>query len=149
MKLIGIIIKFILAALASALILHNVSILYRIVVFALLYGLITYYIYYFKNSEGEGFSIWIGDGSLLMNLLEIGIKIFAPILSILVMYWILSAIFGETAGTNIAGVIILVASFGCLITDIVGVIKVFNPNFLGDWSKKDSGFIEDTEEQDE
>lgn len=148
MKILLTIIKLVLATFASRFLLDDdVSILYTVVVYAFCYGMISYYLYYLKDGLTNGF---FGDGmwdfSLLGVIVGFFLKLFAPIIVLLIFAWILQKIFGEDLGMNIAMGIVLVVSFGCLIADIVGIIQIFKPNFLSSGDNASSGYIKDDNE---
>lgn len=146
MKLFLTIIKLILATLGCVFIFRADTIFYQIIMYALCYGLITYYMYYINAWIEDGFDDSFMDDGIFMMLIGFLFKLCIPILVILLFYWILQKIFGEKAGSIIAGICILLASFGCLISDIVGIIQVFKPDFLNGSRKAESGFIEDDSE---
>ena len=152
MKLIGTIIKLILSTLACVYIFHGDTIIYQIVLFALCYGLITYYAYCFREWKESGFEFdaSVFEDGLFGGLLSIILTLCIPFITLLIPYWILGKIFGETIGGGIVIGIILVVCFGCLIVDIAEIIGVFKPDFSN--SKKEhgknagSGYIEDDEQ---
>ncbi len=104
-----------------------------VIVFALVYGLVTYYIWYFTSSDMD--SVTIGDG-----ILGILFTLAAPLLVIGISYYVLAAIFPGMIGQYIFSGIIVLGSFGCLISDIISVIRIFFPSFLILDNIPESGF---------
>lgn len=147
MKIFLTIIKLALTTLACVFFLHGNTIFDQTVMFALCYGLITYYIYYIKQWINEGIDDGGMDEGIVMIIINFMIKLLMPLLILLIPYWIFQKIFGETVGSTIASICILLISFGCLISDIVGIIQIFKPDFLNGGKKADSGFIEDDVEE--
>lgn len=147
MKILLTIIKLVLTTLACIFFLHADSILSQIIMFALCYGLITYYMHYIRDWIENGMDDDVMDEGIVMIIINFLIKLLMPLLVLLIPYWIFQKIFGETVGSTIASICILVICFGCLISDVVGIIQVFKPDFLSGGSKADSGFIEDDVEE--
>lgn len=147
MRILLTIIKLVLSTLASIYIFHGDTVIHQIVMYALCYGMITYYMYYIKGWIEDGIEDGFMEDSFLVMLIMFVLKLCIPILTLLIPIWILQKIFGETVGMNIGGGIILLVSFGCLISDVVGIIRIFKPDFLNGGTKAESGYIEDDAEQ--
>lgn len=147
MKIFLTIIKLVLAALGCVFIFRADTIFYQIIMYALCYGLVTYYMYYIREWSEDGFDDGFMDDGIFMMLMGFLFKLCLPILILIIPYFILQKIFGQTVGATIFGIFVLTASFGCLLSDIVGIIRVFKPDFLDGGSKADSGFIEEDDEK--
>ncbi|MCM1259039.1 MAG: hypothetical protein NC307_14480 [Roseburia sp.] len=143
MKLFLTIIKLILATLGCVFIFRADTVIYQIIMYALCYGLITYYMHYINEWIEDGFDDGFMDDGIIMMLVNFLFKLSLPILVVVFFYWAVQKIFGEKVGSVIAGIGVLLACFGCLISDVVGIIQVFKPDFLNGSSKAESGFIED------
>ena len=104
----------------------NPDVLGAIVMFAAIYGLITYYMFSFAN----GSSFFVGSGLISMAFAMI-LNLGLPLLVITIPLFILEALLGEI-GTIIFGIVILVVCAGCVLGDIVLIVRMFNPGFLGD-----------------
>lgn len=102
-----------------------------VIVFALVYGLVTYYIWYFTSGDMDliGNGIW----GILLALV-------APLLGISMSYYALDALLPGRTGQYIFGGIVVFGSFGCLISDIISVIRIFFPSFLVLDNIPESGF---------
>ena len=83
-----------------------------IVTFALLYGLVTYYIEYFPYYVSSDYIEDYIDGIFVLLLL--------PLIGVGIGYYILLAVLPDKLGQFIYSAAILIYSFRCLIRDIVG-----------------------------
>lgn len=143
------IIKLVLSTLASIFIFNADTLIEEIVIYAVCYGMITYYMYYIKGWIEDGLEEGFMDDGIFMMLLMFVFKLCIPILTLLIPVWILQKIFGEKVGMNIGYGLILIACFGCLISDVIGIVRIFKPDFLdgGTKAQSQSGYIEDDAEQ--
>ena len=146
MRLLLTIIKLVLSALASIFIFHGDSLIEQIVIYAVCYGMITYYMYYIKGWIEDGMEDgFVMEDGIFMMLLMFVFKLCIPILTLLIPVWILQKIFGEKVGMNIGYGLILIGCFGCLVSDVIGIVRIFKPDFLDGGTKAQAGYIEDDE----
>lgn len=128
MKLIGIIIKSILAGVAayySYMEYSNTGAIWEAVLyFALIYGLITYYIGYFQKS-GFSFIAYFGENGLIMTVISLCFKIFTPLIVIMLPIPILNSFLSYKTTMNIWGSVILIAVVVCIVKDIVEIVCMF------------------------
>lgn len=97
-----------------------------IVFFAVCYGLVSWYMFSFSN----GGTIFMGYGLISFAVAMI-LNLCLPLLVIVVPLFILEAILPGQIGTIIYGIILSLACLGCILMDIVNIVRVFNPGFLG------------------
>lgn len=97
-----------------------------IIFFAACYGLVTWYMFSFSNSDG----IFVGDGLISMAFAVI-LNLGLPILILTVPMFILEAILPGQIGTIIYGIILSVACLYCILGDLIHIVRLFNPTFLG------------------
>ena len=147
MRLLLTIIKLVLSTLALIFIFDGDSLIEQIVIFAVCYGMITYYMYYIKGWIEDGPEEGFMEDGIFMMLLMFVFKLCIPILTLLIPIWILQKIFGEKVGMNIGVGLMLIGFFGCLVYDLVGIVRIFKPDFLDGGTKAQSGYIEDDAEQ--
>lgn len=103
----------------------NPDVFSAIVMFAVIYGLITYYMFSFANSDG----FFVGNGLISMAfalILNLGL----PLLAIIIPMFILQALLGEI-GMIIFGIVVLIVCAGCILGDVVNIVRMFHPGFLG------------------
>lgn len=96
-----------------------------IFVFAAFYGLITYYMFSFAN----GGAFFIGDGLISMAFAMI-INLALPALILVAPMFLLEAILPGEIGTIIYGIVIIAACVGCILSDLLHIVRIFNPGFL-------------------
>lgn len=121
MSILKLIIKSAIAGCLIAFAFKPDGIMDAVMVFALAYGLVTYYIWYFTSGDMD----LIGDG-----IWGILLALVAPLLGISMSYYALDALLPGRTGQYIFGGIVLLGSFGCLISDVISVIRIFSPSFL-------------------
>lgn len=142
MNLVAKIIKIIIG-MALVIILPLDTLLWRIVLFPIIYGLITFYIWYFQNNDSS-FRIYFGNGGFVATALSFAFMLFMPIILLSIGVYIASAVFGEI-GEKIYSIILMIICYGYFALDI---IRIFRPDFLKDEdecsnSEPDSGFPSD------
>lgn len=125
MKLVGIILKAVVAMVTVVAGLKAKSILEIIVYFGMIYGLLTYYIWFFRK---HGFSF--RAGSMLTTLLSLCFSLAIPWLCIFIPYAFLNTVLPGQLGLYIGGIILIALCFGCLALDVIEVIRTFDPSFL-------------------
>ncbi|MDE7432336.1 MAG: hypothetical protein K2N34_10555 [Lachnospiraceae bacterium] len=123
MSVVKLIIKSAIAGCLIAFAFKPNGIMDTIMVFSLIYGLVTYYIWYFTSGDMD--SVTIGDG-----ILGILLTLAMPLLSIGIGYYALDALLPGGTGQYIFSGLVVLGCFGCLISDIVSVIRIFSPSFL-------------------
>ncbi len=126
MKFLGMAVKAILSLVAAAYLLFSDGILMAVVMFGVIYGLISYYVWYFKKT-GFSFSVWVGEKGLLMTLLSIALKVLAPLIILAVISITCNSLFPK-AGATIGGLIIFAICIGFLVLDVITIIQHFNPS---------------------
>lgn len=134
MKILGIIVKVVLAILANIFVIHPDGLGSALVVFAAVYGLISLYIWYFTNND-----IFVGAGGLMSHVWALIVNLCLPCLIVVVPLFILEAILPGEVGTIIYGIIVVILSLGCLFLDVLHIVRSFKPDFLAgvpDFSKK-------------
>lgn len=128
MKLIGIIIKSTLAGVAAYYLYteysNKDSIWEAVLCFALMYGLITYYIWFFQES-GFSFVAYLGENGLIMTVISLCFKIFTPLIVIMLPIPILDSFLSYETAMGIWGSVILIAVIVCIIRDIVAIVCMF------------------------
>lgn len=132
MKILGMIVKVALAIAANILVLHPSDPGAALVAFAAVYGLISLYIWYFSNNN-----IFVGAGGLMSHAWALIINLCMPLLIVVVPVMLLGAIPG--VGEILAGIFGLVLCVGCVLLDVLHVVRAFKPDFLAgvpDFSKK-------------
>lgn len=125
MKLVEIILKAVVAIVVVVMGLKMSSIFEIIMFFGMIYGLLTYYIWFFRK---RGFSIRVG--SLVGTVFSLIFTLIIPWLVILIPYIALNELLPGQSGMYIGGIILIVLCFGCVAMDVVEVIRIFNPSFL-------------------
>ena len=92
--------------------------------FLLSYGISSYFAFFIGSCIANGDDDY-DNGRPVKVVYGLDFKLFfIPIITVLVFFWILGKLFGEK-GTTVAGGIVLVASFLCLLSDIIGIIRSF------------------------
>lgn len=128
MKLIGIIIKSTLAGVAAYYLFteysNEDSIWAAVLCFALMYGLITYYIWFFQES-GFSFIAYLGENGLIITVISLCFKIFTPLIIIMLPIPILDSFLSYETAIGIWGIVILIAVGVCIIRDIVVIVRTF------------------------
>lgn len=125
MKIFGIIIKVLIAIAANIFVLHPSDPGAALVAFAAVYGLISLYIWYFSNND-----IFVGAGGLMSHVWALIINLCLPCLIVVVPLFILEAILPGEIGGIIYGIIVLILCVGCLLLDVLHVVRSFKPDFL-------------------
>ena len=132
MKLIGIIIKSTLAGVATYYLCmeysNKDSIWEAVLCFALTYGLITYYMWYFQES-GFSFIAYFGENGLIMTVISLCFKVFTPLIVIMLPIPILDSFLSYETAIGIWGSVILIAVLVCIIRDIVVIARIFTQLF--------------------
>lgn len=128
MKFSGMAVKAVLSLVAAIYFLSSSGILFAAVMFCIIYGLISYYIWYFKKT-GFSFSVWIGENGLLMTMLSLALKVLAPIIILSVITITCSSLFPGGAGSTIGGLIVVILCLVFLARDVITIIQHFNPSF--------------------
>ena len=136
MKFLGMIIKAILSLVAGAYFLSD-SILTALVIFCVVYGLISFYLWYFKRT-GFSFSIWIGEKGFMMTLISLAIKVLAPIIILAIITITCNSLIPGEAGATVGGLIIVVICLGFLVLDVLTIIQHFNPSIKVPFQNKDN-----------
>ena len=96
----------------------------RIAVFVLIYGICSFFALLIGGSINNGDDVY-ENGRHYKIVYGLDIKlIFIPVIALLVLFWIFGKIFGEN-GTTVVGGIVLVASLGFIIIDIISIIRMF------------------------
>lgn len=132
MKILGMIVKVVLAIAANILVLHPSDPGAALVAFAAVYGLISLYIWYFSNND-----IFVGAGGPMSHVWALIVNLCIPPLIVVVPVLLLNMIPG--VGTILSGIILLVLCLGCLFFDVLYIVRLFQPDFLAgvpDFSKK-------------
>lgn len=124
MKFYGIAIKAVLALVAAIYFFCSDGFLMALFMFGIIYGLISYYVWYFKKT-GFSFSVWIGEKGLLMTLLSLALKIFAPIIILAIITITCTTLIPGEAGPTIGGLIVVIICLGFLVSDVLTIIKYF------------------------
>ncbi len=128
MKLIGIIVKSTLAGVAAYYLFtecsNEDSIWAAVLWFALMYGLITYYIWFFQES-GFSFIAYLGENGLIITVISLCFKIFTPLIIIMLPIPILDSFLSYETAMGIWGIVILIAVGVCIIRDIVVIVRTF------------------------
>lgn len=128
MKLIGIIIKSTLAGVAAYYLFteysNEDSIWAAVLCFALMYGLITYYIWFFQES-GFSFIAYLGENGLIITVISLCFKIFTPLIIIMLPIPILDSFLSYETAIGIWGIVIFIAVGVCIIRDIVVIVRTF------------------------
>lgn len=132
MKFVGMAVKAVLALVAA--IFLSDDIFFAFVMFGIIYGLISYYVWYFKKT-GFSFSVWIGEKGLMMTLLSIALKVLAPIIILSIIAVACNSLLPSGIGATIGGLIIAVICLGFLVLDILTIINHFNPSVKVPFSK--------------
>lgn len=145
MCILRLIIKTIIALCANILIFKPNSLLSAVVMFSLAYGLETYYIWYFKDSDMRS-NVYIGNGGAMATLISFLFMLAAPLIAISISFYCLDALLPKKASEIIGGGTIMVASFGSVIYDVIHAVRVINPSFLVFEEKTDSGMISQSDE---
>lgn len=125
MEILGLIVKVLIAIAANILVLHPSDPGAALVAFAAVYGLISLYIWYFSNNN-----IFVGAGGLMSHVWALIINLCLPCLFIVVPLFILEAILPGDIGGIIYGIIVLILCVGCLLLDVLHVVRSFKPDFL-------------------
>ncbi len=125
MKFVGMAVKAVLALVAT--IFLSDDIFSAVVMFGIIYGLISYYVWYFKKT-GFSFSVWVGEKGLLMTLLSIALKVLAPLIILSIVAVTCNSLLPSGIGTTIGGLIIAVICLGFLVLDVLTIINHFNPS---------------------
>lgn len=127
MKLLGMAGKAVLSLIA-AIYFFSDGFLMAAAMFFIIYGLLSYYVWYFKK-KGFSFSVWVGEKGLLMTLLSLALTLFAPIIILSIATLALNSFLPRGIGTTIGGLAIIILCFGFLARDVVTIIQHFNPSF--------------------
>ena len=125
MKLVEIILKAVAAFAIVVMGLKISSVFEVIVFFGMVYGLLTYYIWYFRK---RGFSI--KTGSLTATAFSLIFTLIFPLLIIVLPYIALNELLPGQSGMYIGGIILIALCFGCVSMDVIEAIRVFQPSFL-------------------
>lgn len=125
MKLVEIILKAVVAFAIVVLGLKLSSVFEIIMFFGMMYGLLTYYIWFFRK---RGFSI--RAGSLVTTAFSLIFTLILPLLVIVIPYTALNELLPGQSGMYIGGIILIVLCFGCVAVDVIEVIRMFQPSFL-------------------
>ncbi|MCI8298986.1 MAG: hypothetical protein HFI69_01330 [Lachnospiraceae bacterium] len=125
MKLVEIILKAIVAAVIVVMGLKLSSVFEIIMMFGMVYGLLTYYIWYFRK---RGFSV--KTGSLVTTAFSLIFTLILPLLIIVIPYIALTELLPGQSGMYIGGILLIVLCFGCVAMDVIEVIRTFQPSFL-------------------
>lgn len=107
----GILIKTALALAGAVYLGNSDGILNGIVYFAIIYGLLSYYVWYFKTFQTP------------LSLMTVPFALGVPVFVLLVFMLILNEIWPDGTGRNIAGVIIIIMCVRSLLRDIVAVVN--------------------------
>ena len=97
-----------------------------IVFFAVCYGLVSWYMFSFAN----GSPIFMGYG-LISFAIAMVLNLCLPLLVFVIPVFILEAILPGEIAAIIYGIVIIIACAVCILSDIVGIVRMFNPGFLG------------------
>lgn len=116
MSILKLIIKSVIAYYLTVFIFKPDTMAYTVVMFALMYGLATCYIWYFTYYV-------VGTDLLDYGLFKLFCVLVSPPFAIGIGYYILDAILPGRSGQYFFSVIILISSFRCLIHDIVSIIR--------------------------
>lgn len=117
-------VKAILSIVAGAYFFISDGILGALFMSGIVYGLISFYIWYFKMT-GFSFSVWWGNKGCMLTLISLALKIIAPIIILDVIIFICKTIFPPKIGMTIGGLIITIICLVFLISDIREIIKYF------------------------
>lgn len=131
MKLAGIILKVIVVIGVLIKAIQPEDPLSWVVLFGMLYGLATYYVWYFKE-YGFSFGAYIGSGGIIMTFLSFCFKLILPLIFIVAPYLVLNAALPGQLGMYIGGILLIALCIGCVVWDVIGVIRVFQPSFLAE-----------------
>ena len=136
MKIIAIIIKLVIS-IGLSIVLHTDgnTVFDNIGICAIVYGLVSYYFWYFKNN---GLSVLVSENSMLVNLLSLVFTLAAPFIVLAVLVFALGAILPDKVAETISMVVIVILALGFVAYDVVGVIRIFKPGFL----EMDSEFMD-------
>lgn len=127
MKFLLMAVKAILSIVAAVYFFTSDGLLGALVMFGIIYGFISYYIWYFKMT-GFSFSVWVGNKWLMLTLISLALKIIAPIIILNVIIFICTAIFPQKIGTTIGGLIVTIICLAFLVLDVLTIINHFNPS---------------------
>lgn len=126
MKLVEIIIKAVVALSTVAIGMKMRSVFEIIMFFGMVYGLLTYYIWFFRK---HGFIV--KGKSLVGIVFSLIASLVLPLLVIILPYTALSKLLPGQSGMYIyRGIILIVLCFGCVAMDVIGAIRTFQPSFL-------------------
>ena len=101
-----------------------------------IYGLVSFYIWYFKRT-GFSFSIWVGEKGLMMTLISLAIKELAPIIILAIISVACNSLIPGGAGGIIGRLIIVVICLEFLVLDVLTIINHFNPSVKVPFQNKD------------
>ena len=126
MKILKIIAKAAISIAAMMALGDSGDLLGTITIFAAIYGLVTWYMFSFAN----GSPILVGGGLMSMASAMI-LNLCLPLVAIVVPMFILEAIMPGEIGTVIFGIVIIIACVGSILSDILYILRLFKPDFLG------------------
>ena len=137
MKFLGMAVK---AAISLALAIYLLSdgILMAIAWFGIAYGLLSYYVWYFKKKKFS-FSAWIGSNGLLMTLLSLLFGLLAPLIPLVLIILLFNSILPGSIGETVGSLIVLIIYLGFAARDVVTIIQHFNPSFSVPFLDKKDG----------
>ena len=93
------------------------------VLFAMIYGLGTLYIWHFSTHN-----IFVGAGGPMSHVWALIVNLCIPPLIVVVPVLLLNMIPG--VGTILSGIILFVLCLGCLFFDVLYIVRLFKPDFL-------------------
>lgn len=125
MKIVKVSVKAVLSV-AAGIFLARGNIFHGMLIAALCYVLLTYYIWFMKR-RGFKFSVFVGEGGLVATLLSFGFMVISPIIPLVIIMMILDELKIPEAVTTVFSVLMLFAAVGFVIIDIG---RAFNPDFL-------------------
>ena len=123
MKILGTIVKTALA-IAATILIHPDGLGSAVVIFAAIYGLITWYVFSFARG---GIFTGIGGSGFILGLL---LNLCLPALVLVIPLFILEAVFPGEIGDIIYGVCITLGGLGCVVRDCLHMINRFGPDVL-------------------
>lgn len=136
MKFLGMAVKAVLSLVAAIYFLTSSGIIDGIFMFGIIYGLISYYVWYFKKT-GFSFSVWVGNKGLMMTLLSLALKILAPIIILSIIVIACNSIFPDGIGASIGGGIVVIICLVFVVLDVLTIINHFNPSVKIPFQNKD------------
>lgn len=122
MKLVGIIFKVVVAIAVMMLLGFEGGFGWgSVFFFGVVYGLVTYYIWFIRE---HGLTVF--HGHIILFVLSLLLPLFILILP----YYVLNAVLPGESGMYVGGIIYIALCFGCVANDVIAVIRTFNPSFL-------------------